>query len=293
VANSAYGVVLDNGGARNTLSQLAIANISNYGLQLNHESNSKFAQLAIAQSGYNIYASHASNANNTFTKNLLIGNASTQDCYFTGNGMNAGLDSACDNIGASDATATSALDLSAAFVGKLTSDEATNSSDTNGTAAYVTTLDFYNFANAFRAWGRDGSSFPSSNNIGMCSAGTCAIWDWRLSSSDISILNTSGSGGIPNSSFTAASPCPSAVAGSYSLTDQNGHTYLANALELAGDNVGNDNGLCESSETCIYMPNFGVYQGEGTLTNSSSSSCTFTNGSVTGVTLIAYPTNGS
>lgn len=42
-------------------------------------------------------------------------------------------------------------------------------------------------------------------------------------------------------------------------------TYLRVAVELIGTG-GNNNGLCESNETCLYTPNFGAYQGEGDYT---------------------------
>ena len=55
--------------------------------------------------------------------------------------------------------------------------------------------------------------------------------------------------------------------------DVESHTYsgstptvfLAHAFELFGDRVGNDNGVCELNEACVYSPNLGAYQGEGPL----------------------------
>jgi hypothetical protein len=66
-------------------------------------------------------------------------------------------------------------------------------------------------------------------------------------------------------------------------------TYLQNAYEIFEDGIGNDNGLCESNESCIYTPNIGAYQGEGSLQAISSS---FTNGNITNVKLYQYVTNG-
>ena len=42
-------------------------------------------------------------------------------------------------------------------------------------------------------------------------------------------------------------------------------TYLEDAVEIVNDNSGNDNGLCEADETCIYTPNSGHEQGIGSL----------------------------
>jgi hypothetical protein len=64
-----------------------------------------------------------------------------------------------------------------------------------------------------------------------------------------------------------------------------------NAVELPGYYPGNNNnGLCESGETCVYSPNFGAYQGEGDPL--SQAPCVFSDGTVAGVTMYAYPTNG-
>ena len=106
------------------------------------------------------------------------------------------------------------------------------------------------------------------------------------------IRNKSGDGLTANEAFIANSTCPSAVNGNYSLTDlaTPPHTFLVNAVEIMGDEIGNENGLCESNESCIYSPNFGVYQGEGDYL--SNGTCLFVDGTVSGVTMYAYPTNG-
>jgi hypothetical protein len=65
-------------------------------------------------------------------------------------------------------------------------------------------------------------------------------------------------------------------------------TFLRNAIEVVGDGIGDDDGLCESNETCLYTPNFASYQGEGGLTSAGS----FTNGTITNVTQVKYKTNG-
>lgn len=66
-------------------------------------------------------------------------------------------------------------------------------------------------------------------------------------------------------------------------------TFLRNAIELLDDSVGNDNGLCESGETCVVTPNYGVYQGHGTL---SDAGVIGAGGTVQNVTLLRYDTNG-
>ena len=65
-------------------------------------------------------------------------------------------------------------------------------------------------------------------------------------------------------------------------------TFLRNAIEIIDDSIGNENGLCESNETCLYSPNLGGYQGHGNLISAGA----FTPGTLTGITLLKYETNG-
>jgi hypothetical protein len=65
-------------------------------------------------------------------------------------------------------------------------------------------------------------------------------------------------------------------------------TFLANAVEIIGDGIGNENGLCESNETCLYPPNIGSYQGHGALVPVSG----FRNGTLSEITLQKYELNG-
>ena len=281
----------------NTYSQFALANSYwDGGLTVQWDaSNNIFSQFAVANNGNNGISLFDAANNNQFTHNLLVGSNVGANCAIgvnTNPGLTAG---ACANQGTSNATIQTSLDLSNTFVGKVgTGGDYANSSDTDGTAAYSLSLDWLNFDNFFRGWGKNGSAFPSSDHVDFCGAGTCRIWDWRLRSTDTAIRNKSNNGSISNTAFVAGATCPAAVHGNYTLTDQQlpPHTYLVNAQEIMNDPIrnpsGNNNGLCESGEACIYSPNFGAYQGEGTLIGP----CTFQNGTVTGVTMYAYSING-
>ena len=91
----------------------------------------------------------------------------------------------------------------------------------------------------------------------------------------------------------------------HTYSDASTVTYLHNATELAGDFSGNDNGLCESFEQCLYTPNIGAYQGHeidpaanctvGTTEIQGVTYCnvTFSAGpTITNVTLVQFDTNG-
>ncbi len=56
-------------------------------------------------------------------------------------------------------------------------------------------------------------------------------------------------------------------------------------MELTGD----DDGLCESGETCVYTANLGAYQGEG---DAAESTRTVPDGLVSWGTLGTYESNG-
>ncbi|RME88444.1 MAG: hypothetical protein D6767_10140, partial [Candidatus Hydrogenedentota bacterium] len=66
-------------------------------------------------------------------------------------------------------------------------------------------------------------------------------------------------------------------------------TYLYPATEIMDDNIGNDNGLCESNETCLHNPNIGAYAGHSTL--STYTGCSIPS-PLTNITLKKYDSNG-
>ena len=193
-------------------------------------------------------------------------------------------------------------------------DEPTNTSDTNGTAAFVAVHDWLDFDAPYRAWGAEGSATPNCFAQGPCDASAmgahgCQIYDYALrDTTDHFLLGTglaepngddtinmdfaiqSGTG-IPdvascNAAFSQVTIVPAAGARSYSLCRV---TFLRLARELLGDLDGNDNLLCESGETCLFAPNIASYQGHGPLI---SSGAPFVDGAITGVTLLRHTTNG-
>ncbi len=201
----------------------------------------------------------------------------------------SGLDNSCTpTLGTQ---VTSSFTGSTTIVGKVTSD--TNPTSTSGLGSYSTSaLDWFSFDTLFRGWGLNGSAFPNSDNVGRCTTGSCSIWDLALQVTDTTALNRTGDGSAANGAFTNGSSCPSAASGSDVITHTyTGEIFVRNATEIVDpdDGIGDDDGLCESGEACIYNPNFGGYQGDGDYTTES---CTFSPGTVTGVTMFGYPNNG-
>lgn len=107
----------------------------------------------------------------------------------------------------------------------------------------------------------------NAGHRGPCSnTGTCYFIDWSLLLSDISILNRGFQPDATNGELLSnETNCPSSLdpnnADNLLEAFQFGNKYLVHAKEILNDNIGNDNGLCESNETCLWAPNVGAYQG--------------------------------
>lgn len=279
-----------NGSTYNTIHQAAAVNNESAGLKIEASSNQiSVSQIAVSRNS----EAGVLIANSNFGKFmglLEFGNNGVPECNVTGSVL-PGVDPiTCQANGFSTSTAISGIDLVNSFVGKVFNDDVVNPDDESGLRIFGLIGDWTSFSNPFRNWGQEGGPFASLNNRGHCRSGlNCRIWDWRLASTDTRLLNRSIQGTVLNPPFLNQEPCP--IRGDQTATDRLlvPRTYLLNAVEILGDYVGNDNGLCESNEECLYTPNLGAYQGEGDYTQNS---CRFTDGLIQGVKLYAYPHNG-
>ena len=202
-----------------------------------------------------------------------------------------------------------------------------NSSGASTYGAITDWFDFEHTFRVWGSLGSAGSTlFPDASLTAPCTgpSGTnCAIQDFSLDSGDIKLLGRSGDGVNLNETFVAGGACPTQVHGNQVVStapycrttpapfyDDSvlapdytsspactaagnvwvavpSRTFLKNAIELMLDGVGDDDGLCESNERCLYTPNFGAYQGHGDL-----NTCTFVDGVITGVTMYGHALNG-
>ena len=275
--NVRNGVYINNASSTpnyNTLTGVTSSN-NNVGVYVFNSSSNTFADVTSGNNNLGVYLYNSSS--NTFTGLLKVGNTS-QNCI--ANLATAGLDSStCANNGSSDASLTTDITLANSFVGKVSSDDVANASDASGTASFPAdpaVFDWTHFDNRYRGWGLDGSVFPTyADQTGKWISGTGRIWDWSLLSTD---AVDKGVLSPPTGDDTMT----------HTWSDASSTTFLRNAVEIAGDGIGNDNGLCESGETCRYTPNIGSYQGSGDLVSAGA----FTGGSLTGITLMKYATNG-
>lgn len=261
-----------------TISNVLIANNAK-GLVL-PDSGSDFTNLFLTQNTTGIEFT-SSSTGSVFKEKLILGN--TTNCLYTSAGASPGLTGVdCDNQGSSTAVRTLGASALGYFTGKVTS-ESVNTHNTGFSVSSAIT-DWFRFENPFRFWGSDSATSDLLQATkGQClGASNCQVWDSRVLSSASLVYNANGA-------FVSQGPCPASVHGDatelYSATP-----YLKYATEIFGDRIGNDNGLCESSESCIYSANIGSYQGEGSYLQNT---CVFQNGvganAVSNVKMYAYP----
>jgi hypothetical protein len=285
--------VLVNGGDNCVLNQILAVNNSQFGIGIawGSPTDDTISQAACGYNGdHNIRSTGCQD--NVWTGNLLVEDIA--DNCLVEPGTNPGLiDNTCTDTGEDGSSSYTGqlsdarlhlVDLSASFVGKVAQDDPVNPSDSFGSQIETLIADWSHFETIHRVWGVDGTAFPADDNRGDCGSGTCRIWDWRLSAAETELLNFNGG-------FQEDAPCPDSVHGNLALTD--GQTtpniFLPNATEILFDPLGDDDGLCETGEACVFSPNFGFYQGEGELTLGT---CIFQDGLVAGVQMYAYSANG-
>ncbi len=278
-------------------SQVAAVNNSTTGLFFDHsDDHAKFSQIVVIGNTDGIHLKDLESDTGpdplllTFTQNMILGNTG-DDCKNTSVVDTTTIEFTNCTMGGLT-TNTGATASNNTFVGRVSTSDASNQSDTSGLASFAVSNDWVFFDNLFRAYGKDDSNdFPHINHRGRCTAGNCRIWDVSLTSSSEILGIVNNGTDTTGSAFSNGAACPTAAGGNVAIQDFNTpqNTYLVNAFEVMSDAIGDDDGLCESNESCIYAPNFGAYQGSGTYT---SNTCTFSDGTVSGVTMYAYPTNG-
>lgn len=297
INNGSHGIRMGNSYSTDYYKNSIINNNGSAIYFMNNSDGNDFSYIYAANNTSDIDV-HTSNAptcnNNTFGDYIFVG--STNSCTFhatsTGNNITTGLGVNCTKNDGS-AAITSGADGANTFEGPLTSSDNSNTSpdtDNNGIVAYSSITDWVNFDNLFRTWGASSSdSLFTTNHQADCSVGDCQIWDYRLKSSDTQLRNRSVNGSTENAVFEPREYCPSFLHGNETFTTNNGEVILKHANEIVWDVIGDDDGLCESNEACIYTPNFGTpYQGSGDYT---SNFCIFQDGTISGVKMYAYPTN--
>ncbi len=283
---------------RNLLVNLAVANSYASGVYLEISGYNTFLNAASADNGvtgaYSSAFRFRDAYHNYFTGLLLAGKREVTYYCRTSGSTRPGLEfcAGCCNDGPSDAVITNGISLADAFVGKAGGDS-NNEHGRGGTTAFDEIVDWTGFTSRFRGWGLDGGSFPDTEHMDRCQeADTCRIWDFSLSAADDlirEVLTVPGGDDTLTHVWSAAdaSECALIAGASWRgevcshpgygeqgtceasggdwLLDKCASTFLRNAVEILDDRAGNQNGLCESDERCLFTPNLGSYQGHGEL----------------------------
>lgn len=130
---------------------------------------------------------------------------------------------------------------------------------------------------------------PSPFSPASCSGSNCYPFDWSLKNTADFLKDRTGTGidGTDNV-WVDDGPCPAAVNGDRSISTSPNGTFLINALEILNDGVGNEDGLCQANERCLYTPNFGAFQG-ATNNTQSYRKCSYNpNGGLTGILMFRH-----
>lgn len=270
--SNAGGVSLGSGAGQHRFRDLASAHVATYGVYLDNVAETRFDGL------------------------LILGGNTTADCRING-GTNPGLAVAaggCEIQGASTAAVTLGADLSSSLVGPVTTDDAVSPYDTLGAALFASITDWHALQHPHRMWAANGTSIIDAASRIACAAGqTCRIWDLSLRSTD-TVLRERGALPTGNDAVThtwsaaTSQACALLPVGATWTGTECQSTFLPRATEIMEDGVGDDDALCESNETCLFLPNLGSYAGHGPLVSAGA----FTDGSITGVTLLRHATNG-
>ncbi len=275
-----------------------IASVNNYlnGFEASQSPNNVLFNIAALNnrlSGVNLL----NNSNfNTFAGILKVGGNGGQDCSESGGVSQGVVNINCTNTGAYGSTTYTGHTSSAvlhraslhaldSFMGKVTINDGTNSSDSNGTALYDSITDWTSFDNDYRGWGRDGNAFADTSHVFAVMSGmTARIWDWNLAATGDTADNGSA---VLHSALVFPETKWGWLPFTWSLSGTT--NYLVHAVEVMDDGIGNENVLCESNETCLVTHNIGSYQGHGPMISAGSHSVGTT---IINVTLMDYTTNG-
>lgn len=144
-------------------------------------------------------------------------------------------------------------------------------------------------------WGKYGA-------IGYCSSSEVCAQYTNIPQGNSPLLDSSkaytgyeSNGVYVGGNFTNPGQCTEALSleSEYIKLEGTQGFYLVNASEVNTDIIGNNNGLCEQDETCIYSPNIGSYQGHHRTNNSEFETCDFSPTlNITNVKILAYEQNG-
>ena len=305
LAGGDHGIYVESGNG-NIISHYTVMNVVNSSTLINSGNNNIYLQGLVANGGRGVDLSGTSDGNqfyNTSLTNMVndavflngVTNTSFGGIFKQGgNGDNCNITGGSGNQIAETTTGNNCqvlhgeniqLDspnVATSFNSPIKDDSKnadTGSLDGSGYLTFASITDWLSFDNLWRGWakGANLSLLDPTNNDSCQSGQDCAIWDMRPKAGDREVR-------LSSMLFLPGQRCPALAHGNHYLTAASGDRFLTQAYEIRNDEIGDDDGLCETNEACIYSPHMGAYQGEGTLVGP----CSFINGRISGVNLYAY-----
>lgn len=290
INNNATGEDLLTGSNQHLLINSLLLNNATSGFSQTGTSNNTVYDIFSSNNGASaaaaqINSTSGSYTNNTYYGTLRFSGTSVSACGALATPAGIGYTNVCAVEGNSNFSTSFNIDTISSILGESSGkagSDSSNSDFSTGQAPYSLSINMLNFQNKFRAVGKSGGIFPdlTAAQRGNCTAGTCQLWDLSLKKTDVTARNINS--------------CPDGN----SVISYNSNTVLKNAVEILNDGIGDEDGLCESNETCLYIPNSGAYQGHGNLISASSTSPGTTNcsdissGTVSNIKLMKYESNG-
>ena len=167
-------------------------------------------------------------------------------------------DTSCDNITSISISDSAVTDL----FSSIASETNISNYEADATFHVNNANTFTEFENEYRAWGNQTAATVETgggtcNNVDDGSNNNgCKLFDWTLNAADNTIARNQLTAVNTNEEHILYDGTP----------DGESISFLSNAIEIMGDDIGNDNSLCETDEACILTPNIGSYQGHGDKT---------------------------
>ena len=215
---------------------------------------------------------------------------------------NQGIDDNCNPLGLSDHTVVSTPGVPALV--SIAAADTANASGATGVSIFDDITDWENFESPYRGWARDsdglGIDAPGFAAAGRCLTGqSCTIWDWRPEVTDTVLKDALGTTLTLDGTTDAVTVRLSRdidfddqvncdrIDGAVwtAATSTCDLTFLRRAIEIVGDGVGNENGICQSGEDCLLLRHIGAYQGTGNLVQVQTIG---TGGTIENVNLFEY-----
>ena len=294
------GVGLSFRGSGNTLAHGVVANTSGVAIELLGDGTTVVSvatlssRAGLTASGDTHVADHAAldhrgagltlaSADDTLAGALVVG-GNGDDCAGASSAL---VTPSCTSSGGEGSVTPSGARLlpgrsgGGAFAGWAATEDANSTPGARDNAGLdpSSITDWLGFASPLRAWAvsrLERAAFPDRSACaeGIGAERACFVFDWALETE--SALHA---GFEP---FVAGDACPASASGDAAVTDSRAtpNEFLLRAVERSGDEIGDDDGLCESGEGCLHAPAVGA-RGDGEV----SGECAFQDGRVREVRL--------